>query len=313
WHVSENDGIDAVHDWRSGFKLACDLYGDILLSVLVAVACEAIVNSAIAPHVPQYLSAQEARELARTLQAAETQPDRLTTLVEGELRLALKELRRLLVDDPRQARENLRAFHKLETEPLENGLSPDSDEVQAARRQWQAVENRFEYYIRNPAAYQQLRREAEHRLRRHTTRAFEAFALVGGRFQLREAPPTETGDPVLDYLVEYLNPLAMAYPAALRYWEARTRRRLLALHCRLREYYLRERRYPDTLQALPLGDWAVDPFSGELPIYRRQGDSYTLYSVGVAGKDLGGYRRKPSDPPDTPENLFVIPGVRGSL
>ncbi|MFN3689724.1 MAG: hypothetical protein ACK4UU_02230, partial [Fimbriimonadales bacterium] len=153
WHVSENDGIDAVHDWRSGFKLACDLYGDTLLSVLVAVACEAIVNSAIAPHVPQYLSAQEARELARTLQAAETQPDRLTTLVEGELRLALKELRRLLVDDPRQARENLRAFHKLETEPLENGLSPDSDEVQAARRQWQAVENRFEYYIRNPAAY----------------------------------------------------------------------------------------------------------------------------------------------------------------
>ncbi|MFN7162782.1 MAG: hypothetical protein ACK4NB_06930, partial [Fimbriimonadales bacterium] len=83
WHVSENDGADAVRDWRSGFKLARDLYGDTLLSVLVAVACEAVVNSAIAPHVPQYLSAREARELARTLQAAETQPDRLMTIVEG--------------------------------------------------------------------------------------------------------------------------------------------------------------------------------------------------------------------------------------
>ncbi len=313
WHVSENDGADAVRDWRSGFKLARDLYGDTMLGVLVAVACEAVVNIAIAPHVPQYLSAREARELARTLQAAETEPDRLMTIVEGELRFALKELRRLLADDSRQARENLREFHKIETEPLENGLSPDSDELQTARRQWQAVENRLAHYIQNPAAYQRLRRDAEQQLQRHATRAFEAFALVGGRFQPREAPSPNTGDPVLDYLVEHLNPLAMAYPTALRYWETRTRRRLLALHCQLREHYLRERRYPDTLKLLPLGDWAVDPFSGELPIYRHQGDSYTLYSVGVTGKDLGGYRRKPSDPPDTPENLFVIPGVRGSL
>lgn len=97
------------------------------------------------------------------------------------------------------------------------------------------------------------------------------------------------------------------------YRESRARRRLLVLHCLLREYHLRELRYPDTLEQLRLGDWATDPFSGKLPIYRREGDSYTLYSVGVVGKDLGGYRRQPGDPPDTPENLFVLRGAHAEL
>ena len=59
----------------------------------------------------------------------------------------------------------------------------------------------------------------------------------------------------------------------------------------LRIYKSQHGRYPDTLNALApaiLSKVPVDPFSGKLLIYRREGKGFVFYSVSVNGRDDGG-------------------------
>lgn len=311
WHISENDGLDAVRDWRAGFKMACDMQGDLVLNLLTGIACERTVHTPIAQNL-SFFSARESREIAHALVEAETRPDRIASVIEGEAQRALRELQKLLPEDPAEARRHLLELHDEIAQQIELD-SPDDTKAQHQQER-QMLEDRFRELIRKPAVYAQLRAELERRLRRQVQERSEAFALKGGKFRRYEEPPrAPTGDALHDYLLKFLDPLSPADDVAQRYWETRTRRRLPALHFLIREYYLRERRYPDHLRQLPIGDWAIDPFSGVLPVYRREGDGYRLYSVGVAGNDLGGYRRQPTDPPDTPENLFVLPGASGAV
>ena len=57
----------------------------------------------------------------------------------------------------------------------------------------------------------------------------------------------------------------------------------MLVHLRLREYHLREGRYPDSLELLNLQELAIDPFSGQPFGYRLTGERYQLFSAGVAG------------------------------
>ena len=59
----------------------------------------------------------------------------------------------------------------------------------------------------------------------------------------------------------------------------RTRRRVMLVHLRLREYHLREGRYPDSLEPLNLQELAIDPFSGQPFVYRLIGERYQLSSA----------------------------------
>jgi hypothetical protein len=59
----------------------------------------------------------------------------------------------------------------------------------------------------------------------------------------------------------------------------------------LRLYRLKHGAYPDTLNALApelLPDVPKDPFTGANLIYRREGQGFVVYSVGLNGKDDGG-------------------------
>jgi hypothetical protein len=69
-----------------------------------------------------------------------------------------------------------------------------------------------------------------------------------------------------------------AQPRPIRDWEQRTRRRLMLIHLRLREYHLREGRYPDSLEPLNLQELAIDPFTGQPFVYRLIGERYQLES-----------------------------------
>ena len=59
----------------------------------------------------------------------------------------------------------------------------------------------------------------------------------------------------------------------------RTRRRVMLVHLQLREYRLREGRYPDSLEPLNLQELAIDPFSGQPFVYRLIGERYQLSSA----------------------------------
>lgn len=65
--------------------------------------------------------------------------------------------------------------------------------------------------------------------------------------------------------------------------------RLLGCAAATRLHKLRTGRYPESLQALNLGELTTDPFTGKLFIYRVQGQhGFQLYSVGANGTDDGG-------------------------
>jgi len=54
----------------------------------------------------------------------------------------------------------------------------------------------------------------------------------------------------------------------------------MLVHLRLREYHLREGRYPDSLEPLNLQELAIDPFSGQPFVYRLTSERYQLSSAG---------------------------------
>jgi hypothetical protein len=100
-------------------------------------------------------------------------------------------------------------------------------------------------------------------------------SLHGGRYRepkLREYDP----DTLFGALASLFQPIGML---ARRYWEQRTRLRVMLVHLRLREYHLREGRYPDSLEPLNLQELAIDPFSGQPFVYRLIGERYQLSSA----------------------------------
>ncbi|MEN3001292.1 MAG: hypothetical protein ABDI19_05540 [Armatimonadota bacterium] len=295
WAIAAKDGMDAVNDWRIGFKMASDIQGDLILVYLVGVAIESVVHAPIIREM-DFFSAHECRELARTLIESERTPDRIGTVVEGELKLALRTMDSLLTEQG----------INLEDLDLVGGLIPSSEESDPeTQRTAERLRQEIQRLQKQPAAYQQLR----HNLRREISHAFQAFAdsltLQGGRYRPMLAKEYDTNT-LFGYLMETLVPTLPGI--AQRYWETRTRRRLMIAHLLLREYYLREGRYPASLDELNLQELAIDPFSGRPLIYRRTGDRYQLYSVGSDGKDDGGHNPEPGPGAEPPRDLFLVRG-----
>ncbi len=279
--IALHDGQDAVRDWQVGFKFVRDIQGDSLLGMLSGLACESALHAPVIREM-DYFSAHECRLMAQTLAESERAPDRLNTVVEGEMRIAQRSLEELLARAPKEVIPILREL-----------LPSGSDD---AGGQENPIARALEQQLRTPEGYAQFVARLRQQLARQMRWFNEAFALKGGRFQ-RTAEP-EPRDPA-EAVAQMLAPTGAQ--AAQVYWENRARRRLMLIHLRLRAYRLAEGRYPPTLDALQLKELAIDPFSGEPFIYRLQGERYVLYSVGAAGRDLGGRRRQPN----APANLFL--------
>lgn len=301
WHLALHDGMDAVRDWQVGFQFVRHILGDSVINLLVGQACESLIHAPVIAQMDIF-SAQECRLMGQSLHEAETRPDRVSSVIEGELRIAFHYSETLLNDNPASLDGILEGL--LEVDPRkgtpivygEEGEEPTPEQKERARmlyEQAQAVKH-------SPTAYQQLRQQVRQQIQRRMRQFADAFALTKGRYV-----PPPSSDPPRDLagaIAETLTPIPIT---GQLYWELRTRRRLMWLHLKLREYFLREGRYPNRLEEINPKEMGIDPFSGELFCYRLEGARYRLYSVGRAGKDLGGVRRGPDDPPDMPENLFL--------
>lgn len=71
-----------------------------------------------------------------------------------------------------------------------------------------------------------------------------------------------------------------------------TETRILLLGCTagVRAYYLRNRRYPSSLQEAGVADLAADPLCGGMFVYQQKKHGFLLYSKGTDDKDDGGWR-----------------------
>jgi hypothetical protein len=269
WAIAAHDGTDAVHDWRIGFQMARHLQGDTTLNYLLGIALESTIHSPITREV-DFFSAHECREMAQTLIQSERSRDRFATVIEGELTMALRELDRMLPERTDEARA---VIEPLLSEALTDTESEDN------RRTLERLQGEFQSLFNQPSAYQRLRAE----LRRVITQGWQAIAdaasLHGGRFHEPKLKEYDS-DTLFAALASLVQPMDLL---ARRYWEQRTRRRLMLVHLMLREYRLREGRYPDSLDLLNLQELAIDPFSGQSFGYRLTGERYQLFSAGVAG------------------------------
>jgi len=212
-----------------------------------------------------FFSAHECREMAQTLIQSERSRDRFATVIEGELATALRELDRLL---PERIDEARAAIEPLLSEALTDIEGEDD------RRMLDRLHDEFRSLLNQPSAYQRLRAE----LRRAITQGWQAIAdavsLRGGRFREPKLKEYDS-DTLFGALASLVQPIDLL---ARRYWEQRTRRRLMLIHLRLREYRLREGRYPDSLEPLNLQELAIDPFTGQPFGYRLTGERYQLAS-----------------------------------
>ena len=89
------------------------------------------------------------------------------------------------------------------------------------------------------------------------------------------------------------NPLMRTMmPALGRYYalhtRAETNRRASVLATNIMAYRQQHGDYPDSLDAFGDRDFIIDPFTDQRFVYRRDGDSFTLYSLGPNGVDDGG-------------------------
>lgn len=89
-------------------------------------------------------------------------------------------------------------------------------------------------------------------------------------------------------VAQILLPFSEMLPRLHAYTEARVR--LLACAAAVRAYRLRQGSYPSTLQEAGVADLNKDPFTGGQFVYKPSKQGFLLYSVGVDGKDDGGWR-----------------------
>ncbi len=305
WAIATKDGSDAVNDWRIGFKMARDLQGDLLMPYLVGNACEAIVHSPIVREM-DFFSAHECRLIAEELIRAERTPDRFNTVVENELKMALEGLNQFLPDDPN---EFLRLFeteddHESDVsddDVSEDDFEEDPQEVLRPKSNREALLHQARGITNNPTAYRRLREDLRREIVCNWQIVADSIQLKNGKYR----PPREPEYDEATLFGEFAVLLSPPFGIGRNYWFTRVRRRLMTAHLLLRIYYLRERRYPSSLDELRLGELAIDPFSGHPLIYRLDGERYLLYSVGFNGRDDGGLRKPASSEQPDEHDIFL--------
>jgi type II secretory pathway pseudopilin PulG len=143
-------------------------------------------------------------------------------------------------------------------------------------------------------------------------RAMESeIARARRPYQTRLEEERDYGDPITNMIMPVFS--------QGQFLEAHTRTQnaMLALAVALRLYKLEQGRYPDTLSELQTKRFpmlAHDPFAGGAPFrYRKQGETFVLYSIGPDGvDDLG----KPIQNPDSgAQRLRYLPNAasRGDI
>ncbi|MFO0840066.1 MAG: hypothetical protein U1D55_16285 [Phycisphaerae bacterium] len=132
---------------------------------------------------------------------------------------------------------------------------------------------------------EQVRRVNQHydELTRGTSLPFpEGRQVMSGLDRQLESPEFRATNPLLSMMLPALSRAHQLSTAS------ETARRATQLVAELKAYQQRTGSLPDSLDVLGERPSAIDPFTGQHLVYRRNGSDFTLYSVGVNGTDEGG-------------------------
>ena len=151
------------------------------------------------------------------------------------------------------------------------------------------------------AAIKELRQFSDRDILRHYIATMDAvIAQAELPFNARPTPIVAAADPYSDmytssYTASNKNPLPFSFHGLAE--GAHAGNRLLITALALHAFQKENGKYPeklDELQGKYLQDVPRDPFSADAPLnYQRDGEKYTLYSIGADGVDNGGVPIEP--------------------
>lgn len=207
-------------------------------------------------------------ELSQELQAT-YQPGRpMAQTVQGERAMMLDMAQRSWQPDP-QTGELVP-----NPQPLKElvGLMGDDDAEKAATLEWQMNATTFEDTVNAANTHYDA-----------MTRVLQApYPQAIAQLAQVEAGIGTNPNPFMRTL---LPSLARAYTVQTR---AEATRRATLLATELQAYHQQTGTYPDDLSVFEGAEYTVDPFSNQNFAYRRDGESFTLYSLGENMQDDGG-------------------------
>ncbi len=249
---SEGRTAAALVSFAQGLRLGTAPKAIVLIGGLVGVAIDTILFTRVQKHLEQLTPRDCDRVLATLREHVEADRGNAEKALAAEMRFV----------------ESI--IPQLEKNPVEalTGLLPEDNEMQSQlRTQADAFQSQPGERKRILSAF--LASAQEHQRR--------AQAYLGDPSRVPEEPKLSTGSPEAA-LIELLTP---AYTqAGQRLIQDRINSQLLYCHTAIRKYKWEWEKLPDSLEALKLADWSLDPYTRQPFRYEKKGESYELFSMG---------------------------------
>ena len=254
---SEGRTAAALVSFAQGLRLGTAPKALVLIGGLVGIAIDSILLTRVQKHLEQLTPRDCDRVQATLREHVEADRGNAEKSLAAEMRFV----------------ESL--IPQLEKNPVETltGLLPDDDEMQSQLRA-QADAFRSQPGERKRVLSAFLTNAQQHQQR--------AQAYLADPSRLPEEPKLPAGSPEAT-LIGLLTP---TYTQAVqRFIQDRIQCQLLYCHVAVRKYKWEWEKLPESLEALKLADWSLDPYTRQPFRYEKRGESYELFSVGPTSED----------------------------
>lgn len=251
----------AIQSLRDGLRLAYIVKPETLIGGLTGRAVDTMALTHLGRHVDQ-LPVKDCDRLIALVKEYLSAPDPLFDTLDADRRMALSTLDLMR----RWQREFLKSPEALN--------EPDDP-----------MEKKGWALAKDPVALEAHIREVAARINAHYEAHIAALRLPP--WKRGEMPGGLTDTSPAGITARNLVPNLIL--RTTRITQSRVQMQLLGVHAAIRRYRWEHDRLPDTLADMPLGNLAIDPYSGKPLLYRRTGETaYELSSVGPPKRDENG-------------------------
>lgn len=244
---------EAIDSLRDGLNIGYHVQGEMVLGSLVGIAVDAIVLDRLARHLDQ-LSVRDCEKLLSLTQEWLALPDPSIAALTTEKKQFLDFMNQQTLDP---------------TEALKNVGADDEGD--------QKLDEVGQFLKENPGAAKPL---AEKIIAALTAQYDHNIAQLRLPYWKRTPPKQDRSDPILTRMMDALSFTEMNQTVTGKWAMLQAQIHLLGVHAAIRRYKWEYDRLPTSLSALRLGDFILDPFTGDPLAYRAKDGAYELYSAG---------------------------------
>jgi hypothetical protein len=268
---SEGRTAAALVSFAQGLHLGRSSKSQVLIGGLVGIAIDSILLTRVKSHLEQCTPRDCDRLQATLREHVERDKDSALDSISSELKSfeAAMEL----------GRKDFTGFmDSIFTQPIhdsDTGEPPPMEEMEAYRRaraQIDALKN-------NPAGQARV---FDKLIATNKARVQAELRYLSDPHTSLKIPEDPTGELELG-IHNTVSP--MYRTTSNRFIQDRIQCQLLYCHTAIRKYKWEWEKLPDSLEALKLAEWSLDPYTRQPFRYEKKGESYELFSVGPVGEE----------------------------